>query len=125
VKNQAKNDLQLSCVRLEHLVNYVKVRFGSLGFGLLDFQQLASSSLLGVRAMSNEDDFPCLRRMVYISSRNELNCFMQTPQNTKTLPNYLVGNSRNIEGTAPTFGLFAPFDHQFVGDSLKRAYKRH
>jgi hypothetical protein len=42
---------------------------------------------------------------------------MQTPQNTKTLPNHLVGNSRNIEGTAPTFGLFAPFDHQFVGDS--------
>ena len=114
MKNQAENDLQLSCVRLEHPVNDVKVRFGSLGFGLVDFPQLGSSSFLDVRAMSNEDDIPCLQRMEYISSRNELNCCMQTPQNTKTLSNHLVGNSRSIEGIALMFGWFALFDHQFV-----------
>ena len=101
MKNQAENDLQLSCVRLENPVNYVKVRFGSLGFGLLDFPQLGSSSFLDIRAMSNEDNISCLRRMEYIPSTNELNCCI-----------------------APTFGWFAWFDRQFLDYGLKRAYKR-
>ena len=43
----------------------------------------------------------------------------------KTFTHLLVGNSANIEGTTPTFGLFTPFDRQSADDSLKRVYKRH
>ena len=125
MKNQAENDLQLSCVRPEHPVSYVKVGFEYLGFGLFDLQRLDSSRLLCVRGVSNEDDIRCLRRMEYTWSRNELNYCMRTPQNTKTLPIHLVGSSRNIQGIAPRFGLYAPYDRQFVDGSLKRVYTRH
>jgi hypothetical protein len=63
--------------------------------------------------------------MEYIQSRNELNYCMQTLQNLKNLPNHFVDNSRNIKGIVPTFGSFAPFDCQFVDDSLMRVCKRH
>ena len=49
---------------------------------------------------------------------DELNYCMQTPQNTKKLYNDLVGNSETSK-VAVTFGLFAPFDRQFVDGSLK------